>query len=91
MVEERDREYEREQGQVVDAEVGEVLAHTRGGFRERVRSGESGAVDELGPGAAVGERAASIAEEAREEVSDSEVRCWGVGGGLLRFAGCLGV
>lgn len=58
-----------------------------------MRSGERVAVYELDPGAAVGESAAGVAEEAREEGSDSEKRGrgWGCGGGLLRFAGCLGV
>lgn len=56
--EEGDGEDEGDDGEVVDAEVGVVLADAEGGFREGLGLGESGAVDELGPGTALGEAVA---------------------------------
>lgn len=60
-------EYDCEYDEVVDAEVGGVLADPGGGIGERGGSGEGSAVDELGPGAAVGERVAGYGGDAREE------------------------
>lgn len=65
--EERVGEHDGEYDQVVDAEVGGILAHARGGVGEGDRSRERGAVDELDPGAAVRERVAGEAGEARED------------------------
>lgn len=74
MGEERVGEHGGEYDQVVDAEVGGVLPHARGRVGEGDRPGEGGAVDELGPGTAVGERVAGEAGEAREDGSERRER-----------------
>ncbi|TVU27505.1 hypothetical protein EJB05_30121, partial [Eragrostis curvula] len=77
--EERGGEGERDDGGVVDAEVGEVLAEAGGGLGEGLRPRERGAVDELRPGPRAGERALGGLDEAADE---------GEGGG---WGGCGGV
>lgn len=56
--EERNGDDEGDDGEVVDAEVGVVLADADGGVGERLGFGECGSVGELGPGSALGEAVA---------------------------------
>lgn len=56
--EEREGKGKGDEGEVVDAEVGVVLAYAKGGLGEGLGAGESVAVDELGPGAALSEAVA---------------------------------
>uniref|UniRef100_F6GXT1 Uncharacterized protein n=1 Tax=Vitis vinifera TaxID=29760 RepID=F6GXT1_VITVI len=54
----RSEKSQGDEGEVVDAEVGVVLAYAKGGLGEGLGAGESVAVDELGPGAALSEAVA---------------------------------
>jgi hypothetical protein len=65
--EERGGEGERDDGGVVDAEVGQVLPQAGGGLGEGLRLGESGPVHQLRPGPRAGERQLGGLEEADEE------------------------
>jgi hypothetical protein len=65
--EERGGEGERDDGGVVDAEVGQVLAQAGGGRGEGLRLGERGPVHQLRPGPRAGERELGGLEEAGEE------------------------
>ncbi|KAG5552780.1 hypothetical protein RHGRI_010769 [Rhododendron griersonianum] len=70
--------------EVVDAEVGVVLADAVGGVGERIGHGEGEAVDEFGPRAAPGEAVADCVGDVGEESAEG----WGGkvgGGGDLKF------
>lgn len=82
MGEEGEREYDCEQGKVVDTEVGEVLADTSGGIGKRFRPGEGGPVDEFSPRTSVRER---MADGSRKTCEEGTQRCGD--GGLLRLGG----
>ncbi|KAK9289446.1 hypothetical protein L1049_007601 [Liquidambar formosana] len=89
--EEGDAEDEGEEGEVVDAEVGVVLADAEGGLGEGFGSGKCGAVDELRPGAALGEAVSDGFGDVGEEDADG----WGghrlLGlGGVGAAGGCGG-
>lgn len=62
--EEREGEHNSEQGDVVDAEIGEILADPGVGLGEGVGSGHGAPVQELVPGAALGEAIADRGGEA---------------------------
>lgn len=64
MGEEREGEYEGEQGHVVDAEVGEILSDPRVRVGEGVGSGQGAPVQELVPGPALREAVADRGGEA---------------------------
>lgn len=76
--EEGDGEGEGDEGEVVDAEVGEVLPEAGGGGGDGVRAGEGGPVEELRPGAGRGEGGFGRVVEAEEE---GPRRGWVWGGG----------
>lgn len=89
--EEGNCEYTGDDGEVVDAEVGVVLADTEGGIRERLGLGEGSAVNELGPGSAlreaIAERIGEVAEEGTERRSGDR-RLGLDGGGRGNTGGC---
>ncbi|KAK7830676.1 hypothetical protein CFP56_028038 [Quercus suber] len=86
---------ESDDGEVVDAEVGVVLADAEGGVGEGFGFRESGSVDELGPRAALGEVVADRFGYVAEEVAKSRGGDWwlgrlgggggGGGGGITYF------
>ncbi|TKY63567.1 CCR4-associated factor 1 [Spatholobus suberectus] len=77
--EERNSEDHRNDGVVVDAEVGEVLAHAERGFREGLGFRERGAVHELRPGAALVEAVPEGGGEVVDEGAEGGVVRRGVG------------
>lgn len=71
---ERDGEDAGDDRHVVDAEVGVVLADTEGRVREGLRLGESGAIEELRPRAALGEAVAEGIGDVADECSECRSR-----------------
>lgn len=86
--EERDGEDGGEAGEVVDAEVGVVLADAECGFGEGFGLGEGGAVDELRPGAAVGEAGADRVGYVGDEGAEGWGGDWWLGFGCGGLGGC---
>lgn len=83
MREKRQGEDDGDQGGVVDAEVGEVLADPRVGLGKGIRSGHGVPVDELEPWAALREAVAEGGGNAGEEGAEG-------GGGDRRLGGGAG-
>lgn len=85
--EEREGEGHGDEGKVVDSEVGVVFADAEGGIGEGVGAGESGAVDKLGPGAALSEAVAHGIGDVADKCADGRsghrrLRLRGRSGGL---------
>ena len=90
---ERGPQREGDHGGVVDAEVGEVAAQAGGGVGDGVRLGERGAIEELPPRPAVGQRAPRrVGDPAQEEPEGRlrDRRVGAAGGGRGRSGGGVG-
>lgn len=72
--EERNCEDNGDDGYIVDAEVGVVLAEALGCFGERLGLGEGGAIEKLRPGAAGGD---AVADGVANLVDESAGGRWG--------------
>lgn len=86
--EERHGEDERNDGVVVDTEVGEILADAEGGIGEGFRFGECGAIGELRPGTALREAVAEGFGEVVDEGAEGGGGGRGVGSGRCDGGGC---
>ena len=73
---------ETNRGQIIDSEIGVILADTEGGLGERLGLGESGTVSKFGPRTALGK---AVAEGFIEVGDESPKR--GGGDGWLGFGG----
>ncbi|KAM1353327.1 hypothetical protein PS1_033196 [Malus domestica] len=81
---------EGENSEVVDAEVGVVLADADGGVGEGFRLGEGGSVEELGPGAALGEAVAAGVGDVVDEGAEGGGSDGSLGLGRAAADGCCG-
>lgn len=88
MGDEREGEDDGNDGEVVDAKVGVVLADAKGGIGERLGLGEGGTVGEFGPRPALGDPVANGVGDVVDEGTEGRGGDWGLGLGLglgLRF------
>lgn len=90
MREERKSEYQSENRNVVNAKVREIFPDAGGSFREGIRAGKGGTVDQFGPRASLREALAKGGGEAVDKRAEGGGGDWrlrlgssgGCGGGL---------